>query len=113
MTESPARPPACYVARWEEEATLPLAQWGVLSLSRALVGSLYIKINIPTYSRRLPLTEKARVRRGYGEGTAMQRWYETQEAKRRQRGGGEAAAMMATGERPCEMKRGEARRDTT
>ena len=58
MDRNPARPPACYVARWEEEATLPLAQWGVLSLSRALVGSLYIKINIPTYSRRLPFTEK-------------------------------------------------------
>jgi len=29
------------------------------SLSRALVGSLYIKIIIPTYSRRPPLTEKA------------------------------------------------------
>ena len=28
------------------------------SLSRALVGSLYIKIIIPTYSRRPPLTEK-------------------------------------------------------
>ena len=56
--DRPARPPACYVARWEEEAALPLAQWGVLSLSRALVGSLYIKINIPTYSRRLPFTEK-------------------------------------------------------
>ena len=27
------------------------------SLSRALVGSLYIKIIIPTYSRRPPLTE--------------------------------------------------------
>ena len=58
VAENPARPPACYVARWEEEAALPLAQWGVLSLSRALVGSLYIKINIPTYSRRLPPTEK-------------------------------------------------------
>ena len=57
--DRPARPPACYVARWEEEAALPLAQWGVLSLSRALVGSLYIKINIPTYSRRLPFTEKS------------------------------------------------------
>jgi len=31
---------------------------GSASLSRALVGSLYIKINIPTYSRRSPLTEK-------------------------------------------------------
>ena len=33
---------------------------GSASLSRALVGSLYIKINIPTYSRRPPLTEKLR-----------------------------------------------------
>ena len=30
---------------------------GSASLSRALVGSLYIKINIPTYSRSSPLTE--------------------------------------------------------
>ena len=32
----------------------------MLSLSRALVGSLYIKINIPTFSRweTAPLTEK-------------------------------------------------------
>ena len=43
----------------EEEATLPLAQaMGSASLSRALVGSLYININIPTYSRRPWLTEK-------------------------------------------------------
>jgi len=33
---------------------------GSASLSRALVGSLYIKIIIPTYSQRPPLTEKAR-----------------------------------------------------
>ena len=61
MTESPARPPACYVARWEEEATLPLAQWGVLSLSRALVGSLYIKLNIPKVllSELAPITPRS------------------------------------------------------
>ena len=57
--ENPARPPACYVARWEEEAALPLAQWGVLSLSRALVGSLYIKINIP----KVPTQEDCRLPR--------------------------------------------------
>ena len=39
---------------------------GSASLSRALVGSLYIKINIPTYSRRLPFTENE-LRIGWGD----------------------------------------------
>jgi hypothetical protein len=54
-----ARPPV-RLQVWQVGGTSCAATraMGSASLSRALVGSLYIKIIIPTYSRRPPLTEK-------------------------------------------------------